>query len=322
MDLVPLVRALHRLVQDGMDPASVELVLAGWDDSESIHYLKSLDILARNAGIALTVKLRPTEAEKSQLFRSADVFVSIADNPQETFGITLAEAGAFGLPVVASRYDGYKDIVAHGETGLLVETVGPDRTPDLDAMAPLSFDSEYHLGLAQRTAVSIPALAEALRTLIDAPELRRSMGAAARKRVEETYSWPVVIDQYVSLWDGLWEQPVDAEPLRDAPHPLAPDFGRLFGHYAARTLSEGIPLKAGRTGEAFYRDRDYPNLYAGMHDSIDLDVIRKMAFFSRKTIDSATLMRKVFEIAPHLDDVDIENHVLWALKQDILQTTE
>ena len=294
----------------------------GWDDSESIHYLKSLESLARNAGIALTVKLRPTEAEKSQLFQSADIFVSIADNPQETFGITLVEAGAFGLPVIASRYDGYKDIVLHSETGLLVETVGPARTPDLDAMAPLFFDSEYHLFLAQHTAVSIPALAEALRALIDSPDLRRSMGAAARKRVEETYSWSAVIDQYISLWDDLWEKPVDAEPLRDAPHPLAPDFGRLFGHYAPRTLSDGVLLKAGRTGEAFYRDKDYPNLYVGMHDSIDLDVIRKMAFFSRKTIDSVTLMRKAFDIAPHLDEVEMENHVLWALKQDILQTTE
>lgn len=322
MDLVPLIRALHRLVQDGLDPASVELALAGWDDNQSIHYQDTLTHLARNAGIPFTVKQRPTEAEKRQLFQSADIFVSIADNPQETFGITLVEAGAFGLPVVASDYDGYKDIVIHGETGLLVATTGPARTPDLDAMAPLSFDSDYHLGLAQRTAVSVPGLAEALRALIDSPDLRRSMGAAARKRVEETFSWPAVIDRYVALWDALWEEPADAEPLRDTPHPLAPDFGRLFGHYPTRTLFGGTLLRAGRTGEAFYRDRDYPNLYAGMHDAIDLDVIRKIAFFSRKPVDTATLMRKVSDIAPQLDVTKVENHILWALKQDILQTTE
>ena len=321
MDLVPLVRALHRLVQDGLDPASVELVLAGWDDAHSVHYLDTVGNLARNAGIAFTVRLRPTEAQKQELFQSADIFVSIADNPQETFGITLVEAGAFGLPVIASRYDGYKDIVLHGETGLLVDAVGPVRTPDLDAMAPLSFDSEYHLGMAQRTAVSVPALAEALRKLIDSPGLRRTMGAAARKRVEETYSWPAVVDRYVVLWDELWKAPVDEAALRDIPHPLAPDFGRLFGHYPARSLSDGLMLEAGRTGEAFYRDRDYPNLYAGMHDAIDLDVVRKMVFFTRKPVDTATLIRKVSDLAPHLDATAMENHILWALKQDILQTT-
>jgi glycosyltransferase involved in cell wall biosynthesis len=319
MDLVPLIRAVHRLVQDGLDPESVELVLAGWDDNLSIHYQDTLTHLARNAGIPLTVKLRPTDAEKIRLFREADIFVSIADNPQETFGITLVEAGAFGLPVVASDYDGYKDIVSHDETGLLVETVGPARTPDLDAMAPLSFDSDYHLGLAQRTAVSIPDLAHALGRLIESPGLRRSMGAAARARVEEIFSWPVVIDRYIRLWDALWEEPVDAEPLRDAPHPLAPDFARLFGHYPTRALSADVMLQAGRTGEAFYRDKDYPNLYAGMHDAIDLDVIRKIVFFTRKPVDTATLMGKVFGIASHLDVTKVENHILWALKQDILQ---
>lgn len=322
MDLVPLIRALHRLVQDGLDPASVELVLAGWDDSNSVHYLNTLGNLARNAGVSLTVELCPTEERKRELFQAADIFVSIADNPQETFGITLVEAGAFGLPVVASGYDGYKDIVVHGETGLLVNTVGPVRTPDLDAMAPLSFDNEYHLGMAQRTAVSIPALAEALRMLVDSADLRRAMGAAARKRVEETYSWPSVIDRYVALWDELWKEPADAISLRDTPHPLAPDFGRLFGHYPTRSLSDGLLLKAGRMGEAFYRDRDYPNLYAGMHGAVDVDVVRKMVFFARKPLDVATLVHKVSGTVSRLDNSQIENHILWALKQDILQIME
>ncbi|MBG0790957.1 MAG: glycosyltransferase family 4 protein [Desulfovibrionaceae bacterium] len=322
MDLVPLVRALHRLVQDGLDPASVELVLAGWDDSRSVHYLDTLKHLAQNASIPLTVELRPSEAEKRKLFQSADIFVSIADNPQETFGITLAEAGAFGLPVVASRYDGYKDIVAHGETGLLVPTTVPERTPNLDAMATLLFDSEYHLGLAQQTAVSVPDLAEALRALIQSPELRRAMGAAARKRVESAFSWPSVIARYVALWDDLWRADADPGPLRDIPHPLAPDYGRLFGHYGSRVPSAGLRFKTGRTGEAFYRDRDYPNLYAGLHDAIDLDVVRKIAFFARKPVDSATLISKVSGMAPHLHDTQVEYHILWALKQDILQTEE
>lgn len=320
MDLVPLVRALHRLVRDGLDPASVELTVAGWDDHDSTHYLDTLTNLARNAGVALSVCLRPSEEEKIRLFREADVFVSIADNPQETFGITLAEAAAFGLPVVASDYDGYKDIVVPGETGLLADTTGPPRTPDLDAMAPLLFDSEYHLGLAQRTAVSVPALAGALGELIRSPERRRSMGAAARERAQRVFSWPVIVERHVALWDELRNAPVDADAVRDAVHPLAPEFAGLFGHYPTRVLSDDTVVTAGRTGEAFYRDRDYPVLYAGLHDAIDPDVARKIVFFARKPVDTATLMRKVLETAPHLDATKAENHILWALKQDILQT--
>lgn len=320
MDLVPLLRALHRLITDGMDPSAFELVLAGWTDDDD-STLNTLTNLAANAGIDMKVHSRPDEAEKAELFRSADIFVSIADNPQETFGITVAEAAAFGLPVVASDYDGYRDIVEHETTGLLVPTIGPDSTPDVNAMAPLSFDNHYHLHLAQRTGVDMPALAASLKQLIDSPDRRKSMGEAARKRAESTFSWPVVMDRYMELWDGLWNESADAEPLRDIQHPMAPDFGRLFGHYTTEMLSDDTMLATGRVGEAFYRDRDYPNLYGGLHDAIDLDVTKKLAFFARNPVDTATLIRKIFDIAPLMDITKIKNHILWALKQDILQRT-
>ena len=321
MDLVPLVRALHRLILDGLDPRSVELILAGWAERET-HVLDTLTHLAANAGLPMSLVLRPDEARKRELFEKADVFVSIADNPQETFGITLVEAGAFGLPVVASDYDGYRDIVAHGETGLLVPTMGPSETPDTDLGAPLNFDNQYHLALAQSTAVDIPALAEALGRLIRDPELRRTMGMAGRERVRRLFHWPEVIGQYTALWDEMWEEPVEAAPLRGLPHPLAPEYGRIFGHYPTRTLGDGVTLSLGRTGEAFYRNRDFPNLYAGLKDAIDLEAVRQLAFFARKPVDSATLIRKVSGVAPHLDVTRIKNHILWALKQDILQTTK
>ena len=318
MDLLPLFRGLHRLVSDGLDPASVELVLAGWTD-ENDDYLPQLKGLAANMSIPLTVAARPTEAEKTALFQGADIFISIADNPQETFGITLLEAGTFGLPAVVSDYDGYRDIVVHGETGLLVDTVGPDRTDDADLLAPVLFDNQYHLLLAQRTAVEIPALAEALGTLIADPVLRRRLGRAARERIREKFSWPGVIRKYVRLWDDLWEVPVDADRLRHAAHPQGMPFGRLFGHYASRALSPDTVVRAGRTGEAFYRGRDFPTLYSGLTWTIDPEVARKLVFLARKPVDSAGLIRKLTELEPHVDEVSAENHVLWALKHDILE---
>ncbi|MEF2231863.1 MAG: glycosyltransferase family 4 protein [Pseudodesulfovibrio sp.] len=318
MDLLPLLRALHRLACEGMDPALVELVLAGWSE-EGDDYLPMLQGLAANAGIPLTVRVRPTEAEKTELFRSADVFVSIADNPQETFGITLIEAGAFGLPSVVSDYDGYRDIVVQGETGLLVPTIGPEATPDADLLAPLLFDNQYHLLLAQRTAVEVPALAEALGALIGSPETRRAMGAAARRRVCDHFSWTRVMARYVALWDRLWKAPADADALRAAEHPQTMPYGRLFGHYTARTLTPETVVRTGRTGDAFYRDRDFPTLYSGLTWTIRPEAARKLAFLARKSIDTGTLMRKLIELEPSLDPAMAENHVLWALKHDILE---
>ena len=46
----------------------------------------------------------------------ADVFVSPSDNIQETFGLSVIEAMASGLPVIVSDWDGYRDTVVDGVT--------------------------------------------------------------------------------------------------------------------------------------------------------------------------------------------------------------
>ena len=56
------------------------------------------------------------------VWRAADLVVSLVDNIQETFGLVIVEAMASGLPVVATDWDGYRDLVDDGRTGLLVPT--------------------------------------------------------------------------------------------------------------------------------------------------------------------------------------------------------
>jgi glycosyltransferase involved in cell wall biosynthesis len=98
-------------------------------------------------------------------YRAADIVV-VPTVAQEGLSRTSVEAMAAGRPVVASRIGGLPFTVADGATGLLC-------TPD---------DPED--------------LAQKLETLLDDADLRRRMGAAGRKRFEDEFSWPVVIERH------------------------------------------------------------------------------------------------------------------------------
>jgi phosphatidylinositol alpha-1,6-mannosyltransferase len=95
-------------------------------------------------------------------YAAADIFVHpnrIENGDFEGFGIVLLEAAASGLPVIAGRTGGTPEAVEEGITGQLV------------------------------SGIDVDELASALRGLIRAPERRRQLGGAARRRVLSRFSW-------------------------------------------------------------------------------------------------------------------------------------
>ncbi|MFO0824981.1 MAG: glycosyltransferase [Gemmataceae bacterium] len=96
---------------------------------------------------------------------SADIVV-VPTVAQEALGRTAVEAMAAGKPVVASRLGGLPFTVAEGATGLLCESGDP-----ADLAATLSM-------------------------LLDDAELRTRLGATGRRRFEEHYSWPAIIERH------------------------------------------------------------------------------------------------------------------------------
>ena len=117
---------------------------------------------------------------------AADLFLSLVDNPQETFGLAPVEAMAAGLPVVVSDWDGYRYTVNDGVEGFRVPTLAPAHARQGEELA-LQHDhglltyQDYVGAVAQHVAVDVEAAAVAIARLAEDPALRQRMGEAAAK---------------------------------------------------------------------------------------------------------------------------------------------
>ena len=332
MDLLPALEALKRAASLGL-PAESVYVAAGWADAGDA-LPQALEAYAAGLGLRMRVLLRPDAETVRLLYSAADIFLSPSDNIQETFGLTLAEAASYGLPVVASDFDGYRDIVEHEITGLLAPTLGCAVSTETNTLAGLWFDNQYHLKLSQSCAVHVPALAEALARLGADRSLRERMGEAGRKRALEHFSWQTVIKRYVALWDELAARPLAADVeqgLRAARHPQLMRFGEFFhGHFSqtvdARWL-EDVWLRRTATGDALYRGLLPLAHYAGMERLLDAEAVRRMLVAARKPMTGADLMRILHEYFPEPSPPNFVREraiftLIWALKHDYLEYAE
>ena len=130
-----------------------------------------LESEATQAGLTGSVRFLGWRDDVPQLLAACDLF--LMPSLWEGFGLVLLEAMAQGLPVVASRVSAIPEIVAAGETGLLA----PPR--------------------------DVPALREALLTLLRDPPLARHMGLMGMERLETHFSEQRMLDATLALYHEL-----------------------------------------------------------------------------------------------------------------------
>jgi glycosyltransferase involved in cell wall biosynthesis len=106
--------------------------------------------------------------EVPSLLQSFDVFVALSRS--ESFGVSVLEASACGLPVVVSDAEGFVEVVENNKTGLIV--------PKNDEVAA----------------------AKAIEELILDPEKRKQMGQFGRAHVEENYSRDKSLDIMIEAY--------------------------------------------------------------------------------------------------------------------------
>ncbi len=186
----------------------------------------------------------------------SDIFISLSDNIQESFGLTPIEAMAAGLPCVVSDYDGYKDTVVEGETGFRIPTTAPGPGAGIDIADRYAFGLDTYdrfIGIAAlSTMTDVDACADAVARLATDPDLRARMSAACVERAWRLYDWRVVIGAYQELWADLAEvrQSAEGVGLRDHARQTAktdyPDPFDMFQGHPSRLIDAGtlIGLKS------------------------------------------------------------------------------
>ena len=217
------------------------LIQAGWYPNEQMH-TNTLRLAREMAPSVWVHSVGQVNGQARQdVYAAADVFISLSDNIQETFGLTVIEAMAAGLPVIASDWDGYRDTVADGVTGYLVPTTFPLPGIGIDlALTHGLMGREYNrylLDVAQATAVDIDRTTEAVVRLAGSQSLRRRMGEAGRSRAFNNYDWPIIIKSYQDLWSNLEEARRASPVVHTAVAPPYPDPFSLFKTFASQTLS-------------------------------------------------------------------------------------
>lgn len=157
LGLLVHVKRVELLLEAVSRVGGLRLVVAG-DGPLRARVERAVDRLRLTGRVDLLGAVRDVPG----LFARAELFV--LSSAAENCPLSLLQAMACGLPVVATSVGGVPEVVRDGVDGLLVP------------------------------ADDVEALAEALRRLVADPDRRRRMGLAARVRIEDGYTIETCVD--------------------------------------------------------------------------------------------------------------------------------
>lgn len=164
-DTITLARAFAKLHQSHHNP-KFKLLIVG-DGSERAK----LEAFAADQGLTTSVIFAGLRQDVPRLLKAMNVFA--LSSLSEGMPITVLEAMAAGLPVVATKVGALPDLAEEGLTGFLVEPEQPE------------------------------AIAERLAELLANPELAKSFGAEARRKVEREFGIDLMLRRYAELYTSV-----------------------------------------------------------------------------------------------------------------------
>jgi glycosyltransferase involved in cell wall biosynthesis len=158
------------------------LIVGEKTKGEGSEFSNKIRNLISRLGLERNVILTGFRPDAPRILRALDVFAF--PSYKETFGMSLLEAMAMQVPVIATDSGGVPEILDYGKCGILVppQAAGP--------------------------------VAAAIKKLLRAPELAQKMVSLARTRVEEQYDLQLTLDRIEDLYYGLSGRKLPVETSR------------------------------------------------------------------------------------------------------------
>lgn len=157
-----LLKAFAKIATDFPD---VSLVLIGRPGGSEHQIRQLIDVLRLSQRVHLYEGL--PHAQVLSYMEKAMIFV--LPSRHEAFGIVILEAGACGVPVIASNVGGIPEILIHDKTGKLC------------------------------ASEDIHSFADELRSLLTSTEVRKKLGENLKKHVFENFSWQNTCQKYLDI---------------------------------------------------------------------------------------------------------------------------
>jgi glycosyltransferase involved in cell wall biosynthesis len=179
-DFVRAAALVHR-----QHPQARFLIIGG-PDAFMPEYADELQELAHNLGLGDVLRFLGDRADVPSLLAGLDIFVWLSHG--EGMPHVISEAGAAGLPVIATCDNGSEEQITDGVTGLFVPHRAPER------------------------------VAAAIGQLIDNPSLRWRLGRNLQQKVEQEYS----ATKLARRWQGLFDEVITEHQAIRSASPLVP----------------------------------------------------------------------------------------------------
>ena len=254
------------------------------------------------------------------IWAAGDIFLSLIDNMQESFGLTPIEAMAAGLPRVISDWDGYRDSITDGEDGFLIRTTQPPPGMGLDLAAQILSTRETYGGFLAKTALTVAVdteqAAARIAQLVTDKNLRATMAAKARTRAQSTYDWRHIIPAYENIWADQAARRTSSKTHFPSALPQLPDPYTMYATYPTSplALSDKITLAATLDQIKLLWSHDI-NIYANDTMIPPTDIPALLGWLGEQ---GETPISALFTKFSHLDPARLWRTIAWLQKLGIL----